>query len=537
MAAAQSSLETRHFFAQHILHCNNDLSKLQQAFQQAFGNESDKKSIFEQSFRDVMRDIIVDSHKTAVESCKSLVVLAIHSAEADICYHSVPFLLLSDAFDCITLNLCEHLFDVVESHVKTWTKPTFFSSGKILLLRMCNDLLRRLSSSQNTLFCGRIQLFLARLFPLSEKSALNLMSHFNLENVTSYNAKKPTTDSGKQKQAEEEEGEEMELELPSENTLASERPVDYNLYQKLWYLQDFFRQPTQCFHTDRWKTFTATVHEVLQSFSSYKLEHIQTKKRSKNETMEITSQTFTSSHYFAKYLTSENLVNLQLSDSHFRRHVLIQLLILFQYLTGDIKFKNSSQILTDAQALWVSDTSNKVYSLLSETPPDGKQFADYIRLVIQREETWITWKNEGCPSFEKSQPQSSIPTQSPRVRLGDKLYKMKEEKDIGSKELSRLWNLCPDNLDSCTSAERIFVPPLDIFLEEALEQAKPESQVSKEDKTINKPNYCWQALRLLSRESPHFFPYSNQSQIRPLDEYLENVIVQTAKDFQTNGSS
>lgn len=34
----------------------------------------------------------------------------------------------------------------------------------------CLDLLRRLSKSQNTVFCGRIQLFLARLFPLSEKS-------------------------------------------------------------------------------------------------------------------------------------------------------------------------------------------------------------------------------------------------------------------------------------------------------------------------------------------------------------------------------
>lgn len=84
------------------------------------------------------------------------------------------------------------------------------------------DLLRRLSKSQNTVFCGRIQLFLARLFPLSEKSGedpsrgfvvqllgvdikddildwnflfvcffshlgLNLQSQFNLENVTVFN--------------------------------------------------------------------------------------------------------------------------------------------------------------------------------------------------------------------------------------------------------------------------------------------------------------------------------------------------------------
>lgn len=84
---------------------------------------------------------------------------------------------------------------------------------------MCLDLLRRLSKSQNTVFCGRIQLFLARLFPLSEKSGekflacvlpgtskisnvfqglllkltfvfvpgLNLQSQFNLDNITVFN--------------------------------------------------------------------------------------------------------------------------------------------------------------------------------------------------------------------------------------------------------------------------------------------------------------------------------------------------------------
>ncbi len=56
---------------------------------------------------------------------------------------------------------------------------------KNYLLRMCNDLLKRLSKSQNTVFSGRIHLFLAKLFPLNEKSGLNLMSHFS-ENFTRY---------------------------------------------------------------------------------------------------------------------------------------------------------------------------------------------------------------------------------------------------------------------------------------------------------------------------------------------------------------
>lgn len=43
--------------------------------------------------------------------------------------------------------------------------------------------------------------------------------------------------------------------------------------------------------------------------------------------------------YFAKFLTSQKLLELQLSDSNFRRYVLVQFLILFQYLTLPVKSK------------------------------------------------------------------------------------------------------------------------------------------------------------------------------------------------------
>ena len=43
--------------------------------------------------------------------------------------------------------------------------------------------------------------------------------------------------------------------------------------------------------------------------------------------------------YFAKYLTNQNLLHLQLSDSNFRRYILLQFLILFQYLQSSVKFK------------------------------------------------------------------------------------------------------------------------------------------------------------------------------------------------------
>ena len=39
-------------------------------------------------------------------------------------------------------------------------------------------------SFQNTVFCGRILVFLAKFFPISERSGLNIISEFNLDNTT-----------------------------------------------------------------------------------------------------------------------------------------------------------------------------------------------------------------------------------------------------------------------------------------------------------------------------------------------------------------
>lgn len=40
----------------------------------------------------------------------------------------------------------------------------------LVLLRMCNEMLRRLSKNMSTVFCGRILMFLANSFSLGERS-------------------------------------------------------------------------------------------------------------------------------------------------------------------------------------------------------------------------------------------------------------------------------------------------------------------------------------------------------------------------------
>ena len=567
------SLKNRDQFVYCIRECGGDIEPLQTTFSEATGTEQDKKSILEQSFRDALHEAICRCPPSVsdVSPLTDLILLAIQAAQAGICYYPVPFILSSDLLDCVTLDVCETVFVFLENQVSTWTQPGFYVAGKNLLLRMCNDLLRRLSSAQNTVFCGRIQLFLARFFPLSEKSALNLMSHFDFENVTTYNKtagvvneeETPGTekDGGKQKrkkkvvQKEREEGEEGEEDMEIEETFSDGleevgAPIDYNLYHKLWAIQDSFRSPAQCYSPEHWRVLTTNVGDILKAFGSYKLEaglqpsSKSSRKRGQRERKAAGDKLAKSvdlgeseSHYFAKFLTSEKLMNLQLRDSHFRRHILIQFLVLFQYLTGSIKFKPASHVATETQQAWIQETSEKVYQLIAETPPNGAEFSTYIRQVLKREENWIAWKNEGCPSFEKAPlTTSDLEPRPKRPHLGDGHAIPSRKLDLGSAELSRLWNLCPDNLAACRTKHRVFVPDAEQFLAEAAEQADPVARIEAEYKVISNPNFAWRSLRLLSQASPHFFQNTTAA-IRSLPDYLEHVVVKTVEELKSSGTS
>ncbi|XP_078396738.1 THO complex subunit 1 isoform X2 [Cetorhinus maximus] len=500
-------------------------------FSQLSGGETEKKTTLDQAFRGVLEEKILEQGEC--EDFLSIISLSINGVTEGICSATTPFLLLGDVLDCLPLDQCDRIFTFVEKNVGTWKSATFYSAGKNYLLRMCNDLLRRLSKSQNTVFCGRIQLFLARLFPLSEKSGLNLQSQFNLENVTVFNTNEQDSTLGLKVSHTEDREDGMEVEEgetgDEEPTTTCSVPIDYNLYRKFWSLQDFFRNPLQCYEKISWKTFLKHSDEVLDVFRSYKLDDMQASKK-KHEELKSPGEEHV---YFAKFLTSEKLMDLQLNDSNFRRHILLQYLILFQYLKGQVKFKSSYCVLTDEQSLWIEDTTKAVYQLFKETPPDGENFSSMVEHILHSEENWIAWKNEGCPSFVKERPpESKVPKPARKRPAPEDFFGKGPGKKVlmGNEELTRLWNLCPDNMEACKSESREFMPTLEEFFEEAIEQADPENMVEEEYKVVNNSNYGWRALRLLARRSPHFFQPTNQ-QFKSLPEYLDNMVIKLAKEL------
>ncbi|KAH3695458.1 THO complex subunit 1-like [Dreissena polymorpha] len=517
----------------------NSLDSLKQFLQEYTASESEKRVTIDQAFRDVLRDLSFDD--AGCEAYSNFICLSIEAAQAELCSAIVPLLLLTDIFDVIPLEQCEDLFNLVEDKVRIWKSQTFYDTGKNFLLRMCNDLLRRLSKSQNTVFCGRIQLFLSRLFPLAEKSALNLMSQFNLENVTLYSHTKQETPAFKFKEEGQDDDDEAEVKLEIMEVADGDTeekkpdvPIDYNLYGKFWSLQDFFRRPVQCYEKKFWSTFVTNSDAVFEAFSSAKLDDMKNSKKTPNQKRLTTEP----DSFFAKYLTSEKLLNLQLNDSNFRRYVLTQFLIIFQYLGTTVKFKTPAQTLTDEQTSWIKASTERIYQLVRETPPDGETFVKTVEHILGREEQWNSWKNEGCPDFEKKLAEGETlkkPRRAKRRRVGDdiqvtggKVIKM------GNPELTKLWNLNPSNMEACKDQQRMFLPTLEDFFQDAIEQNDPEAQVEEEYKLTNEQTFQWKALRLLARRSPLFFT-NTTTPAQELKVYLNGMLSKLAKQMPREG--
>ncbi|KAF8342533.1 THO complex, subunit THOC1, partial [Amanita rubescens] len=95
----------------------------------------------------------------------------------------LPLQIIQDLLETQTISSCSHIFSWIEFRVDRLTKKKRYGplEGKaLIMLRTLNELLRRLSKmgSKNTEFCGRILMFLSSVFPLGERSGVNLRGEY-----------------------------------------------------------------------------------------------------------------------------------------------------------------------------------------------------------------------------------------------------------------------------------------------------------------------------------------------------------------------
>jgi THO complex subunit 1 len=102
----------------------------------------------------------------------------------------------------------------------------------LILLRFCNESLKRLSKSGYMELCGRIMTFLSLAYPLTERSGVNLKGEFNTENTTVYD-------------------EDVVMDDP--------QPEKRVLYQTIWGLQKFFSNPPLLFQPGNLELFQKVI--------------------------------------------------------------------------------------------------------------------------------------------------------------------------------------------------------------------------------------------------------------------------------------
>ncbi|KAA8910679.1 THO complex, subunit THOC1 [Sphaerosporella brunnea] len=464
------------------------------------------KTSLETAHKTILYDIAVrhdPDDRAADVAFAHLLDLALIFSEMEIADNGLPFTLLEEMFDTMTIPQCERIFCYLESRIERLTTGMEGGKGKALvLLRFCNELLRRLSKAEDTIFCGRILIFLSKSFPIAERSAVNLRGDFNVDNVTIFDEMpEPEPD------VMELDGVEPASEAEKEGAAAKVKSVPVQppmstdqLYTTFWSMQHDFADPTRLFKPENFERFKKALGATMAKFKEADEEALQStggatkndaggpaksaeEKRAtaavageKRKRLDDDNGDDLRGGFNPKYLTSRELFELELgssaqlystsiavrlqtrglgswiSDLTFRRNVLVQAMVLLDFLlslTSASKEKISgfthvnrgvqyNFTLSPEDEAWAMKTKDQI-SLSLQPNTIGRLFMRLINTVLTREQNWVQWKVEGCHGFDLA----PLPSSEFQDAKSKAVNHCKAERPfpyvMGTPTLNRLW--------------------------------------------------------------------------------------------------
>ncbi|KAH8119730.1 THO complex subunit 1 transcription elongation factor-domain-containing protein [Phellopilus nigrolimitatus] len=404
-------------------------------------------------------------------------------SEHEACEATFLFTVLQDLLETQTVASCSHIFSWIEKRSDRLTEGMVPQKGKALvLLRTLNDLLRRLSKTGNTTtFCGRILTFLSAVFPLSERSGVNLRGEYGpqwegvsfkkeveermeVDEVAPEQVEEKVVEEKKdeEKAAEVETAERSEEKL-SKSKSSAEKTEDEKkeeFYNTFWSLQLPFSRPPLFAAAETLESFKSAINAVMPVIKEATVKErammgsktvAGNLKRKRETTPTSTMDEGNSKYFFAKFLTSPELLDLEIADTLFRRQFLFQLLILLTHLLQFTKAEKLNWITPRNRSLqmdftlqpddtkWAQDTIARVYEELRQTTPNGRAFAETVQTILEREKNWVQWKNDMCSPFDKEPLPVSVEEETAHLR-----QKMREPMEdykhkLGSEALTEIW--------------------------------------------------------------------------------------------------
>lgn len=506
----------------------------------AVGDKETHKSIVERAARNIFYDILASTpidHPAFVQIWNLLDILQ-YCGDRDQCYSGLVLLLVEELLDSQSIDGCRIVFDFLESRREVLI-ATNSKNKDLVILRSCNELLRRLSRAEDAVFCGRVYIFLFQSFPLGDKSSVNLRGEFHVENVTTFEVSAQTSEKAEDRMDVDVGGEAEAVTAPDgvkeEDGIAKSEAPDPNvkekpqtlgtdtLYPIFWSLQHAFSNPVRLFSEENFNDFKKGLEATLAKFKEVPKviqapspEGKRGLKRKFDDGYDEFASTFN-----PKYLTSRDLFKLELSDLAFQRHILVQALILIDFilsLTEKSKKKpyqvnaqkalQYSFTLSEQDTEWASGIKNSIANYLQEGP-DGKFYYRMVDTVLSRDKNWVRWKMENCQPIirdrvstadfleAKSGAQKAFSSRKVRSTLAGLDLRFLSDSESAS-GLERLKDL-----------DRYVVPSAESFAEAVagieLDMDLAMTEQEKENLGEAKTSKTWRALRIASKDKLSLF--------------------------------
>jgi THO complex subunit 1 len=188
------------------------------------------------------------------------------------CDPALPFWIIEELLDSQTIAGCQQIFDFLESRRERIT-ARHFKQKQLIILRSCNELLRRLSRAEDTGFCGRVFIFMFQSFPLGDKSSVNLRGEYHVENVTTYD-QEPA--SAADDEMDTDDAAASKLSPPTTTAADASKKADAaaaaaalkpsELYPIFWSLQESFSQPKKLFDAAHFAQFRTGFEATMAAF-------------------------------------------------------------------------------------------------------------------------------------------------------------------------------------------------------------------------------------------------------------------------------
>ncbi|KAJ1721361.1 hypothetical protein LPJ53_004114 [Coemansia erecta] len=288
---------------------------------------------------------------------------------------SLAFTLLEEALDALTIGQAARVFGHIERRAHTLCRGVSATGGKgIVMLRMCNALLRRIPQASMAELAGRVQLFVANSFALSERSGVNLRGDSDTTHVA---------------RADADEGD--------------------ALYQAFWLLQRYFADPQMLTTGEATTKFVDALRRTQEEFRSSSGNN---GGRPAAAVTLVPQGTETLRH-----LTAPALLRMQLADGAVKCQVLVQVIVFLRHVlalsgaaleklreTATNKLVVAGFALEDSELAQLNDLHRRANKQLLSATNDRGLFSRTVHFVMLNDARWLRWKAESCRPFEPSAP-------------------------------------------------------------------------------------------------------------------------------------